>query len=161
MLARHLPAGAEIGLFVGGHRWHGHALRETGFRSFFREGFPETQVLDTLVNLDTADLTYEATLSLLAGRPRLAGIYCAGGGMEGTVQAIRDEGSGRGIALVVNELTDISRLALGDGIASLVIATPITDLAARLMQLATAAVLGQDVPGQVFLPMALHLPESL
>ena len=161
MIARRLPPGAEIGLFVGGHRWHGHALRETGFRSYFRETLPETQVLDTLVNLDTAELTYEATLSLLAGRPRLAGLYCAGGGMEGTVQAIRDEGSGRGIALVVNELTEISRLALSDGIAVLAIATPITELAARVMQMAAAAVKGGEIAGQVFVPMALHLPESL
>lgn len=161
MIASRLPPDAEIGLFVGGHRWHGHALRETGFRSFFREAFPETQVLDTLVNLDTADLTYEATLSLLAGRPRLSGLYCAGGGMEGTIQALRDEGSGRGIALVVNELTDISRLALSDGIAVLAIATPIAELATRLMQMATAAVAGAEPPGQVFVPMALHLPESL
>ena len=161
MIARRLPPGAEIGLFVGGHRWHGHALRETGFRSFFREAASEALVLDTQVNLDTADLTYEATLSLLARRPRLAGLYCAGGGMEGTVQAIRDEGGGRGIALVVNELTEISRLALSDGIAVLAIATPIAELAARVMQMAATAVTGAEVPGQVFVPMALHLPESL
>ena len=81
--------------------------------------------------------------------------------MEGTIQALRDEGSGRGIALVVNELTDISRLALSDGIAVLAIATPIAELATRLMQMATAAVAGAEPPGQVFVPMALHLPESL
>ena len=163
MIARNLPAAAEIGLFVGGHRWHGHELRETGFRSFFREAAPQARVLDAMVNLDTPELAYEATLDLMARRPALAGIYCAGGGMEGTIKAIREEGMGRAIALVVNELTEESRLALADGIASLVIATPIRRLAAELMAMMRAAIKDgpAETPGQVFLPMDLHLPESL
>ncbi len=163
MIARGLPDHAEIGLFVGGHRWHGHELRETGFRSYFRQVVPSALVLDALVNLDTPELTYAATLDLMARRPALAGIYCAGGGMEGTIQAIRDEGVGRPITLVVNELTDISRTALADGVVSLVIATPLPRLARELMALMTALPTEgpTQMPGQVFLPMDLHLPESL
>lgn len=163
MIARGLPEGAEVGLFVGGHRWHGHELRETGFRSYCRESAAGVRVLDALVNLETPELAYEATLDLMARRPALAGIYCAGGGMEGTIQAIRDEGAGRGIALVVNELTEVSRMALADGIVALVIATPLRRLAGELLNLMLAAAnapAGQ-AQGQVFLPMDLHLPESL
>lgn len=148
-----LPQRAQIGPLVGGHRWHGHELREAA---------PGVQVLETLVNLDTPALAHEATLDLMARR-RLAGIYCAGGGMEGTIQAIRDEGMGRGITLVVNELTEASRLALADGIAARVIATPIRRLAAELMaQMVAAGRNGRPgSPGQILLPVDLHLPESL
>ena len=163
MIGRGLPADGQIGLFVGGHRWHGHELRETGFRSYFREHRPEIEVLDTLVNLDTPDLAYEAMLELMARRPRLAGLYCAGGGMEGCIRAIRDEGVGRGIALVVNELTDVSRSALADGIVMMVIATPLRLLAQDLIGLMTEAARRgpTGTTGQLFLPMELHLPESL
>ncbi|HRM74265.1 MAG TPA: LacI family transcriptional regulator, partial [Paracoccus sp. (in: a-proteobacteria)] len=54
-LARH-PG--KVGLFVGGPRFHGHELRETGFRSFFRDAAPDFQLLDTQINLETRQLTY-------------------------------------------------------------------------------------------------------
>ncbi len=41
-------------------------MREAGFRSYFREFAPQFHILDTLVNLETRQLTYEATLDLLA-----------------------------------------------------------------------------------------------
>jgi LacI family transcriptional regulator len=67
----------------GGYRWHGHELREAGFRSWFREFAPQFQMLDTLVNLETRQLTYEATLDLLNRQRSFRGMYVAGGGMEG------------------------------------------------------------------------------
>jgi LacI family transcriptional regulator len=72
-----------VAVFVGGYRWHGHELREAGFRSWFREFAPQFQLLDTLVNLETRQLTYEATLDLLNRQRELKGMYVAGGGMEG------------------------------------------------------------------------------
>ena len=89
MVATAAPRAGKVAIFVGGHRWHGHELREAGFRSYFREHAPQFEVLDTLVNLETRELTYEATLDLLARYPDLTGIYCAGGGMEGAIAALR------------------------------------------------------------------------
>lgn len=42
MLARAIPkgAGGALALFVGGQLWHGHELRETGFRSYIRRERP-------------------------------------------------------------------------------------------------------------------------
>ncbi|GLS85840.1 LacI family transcriptional regulator [Cypionkella aquatica] len=153
----------EIALFVGGHRWHGHELRETGFRAYFRENRPDLTLLETQVNLDTAKLSYEATLSLLKRHPTLAGIYCAGGGREGIIDAIRDEGRVGSVEIVANELTDFSRRAMADGVLSLVIDTPIRAICTELFDLALRAVTrgpGQS-SGQVFLPMNLVLPESI
>ena len=77
-------------LFVGGHRWHGHELRETGFRTYLRETAPQLEVMETFVNLETRQLTYETTLAMLARQPDLRGIYVAGGGMEGAIAALRE-----------------------------------------------------------------------
>ncbi len=55
MIAATTHRPGKIAVFVGGHRWHGHELRETGFRSYFREFAPQFRVLDTLVNLETGN----------------------------------------------------------------------------------------------------------
>ncbi|WP_201455737.1 LacI family DNA-binding transcriptional regulator [Tropicimonas marinistellae] len=153
----------KLAVFVGGYRWHGHDLRETGFRSYAREYAPGFQVLDTLVNLETRQLTYEATLDLLERHPTLTGIYCAGGGMEGCIAALREKRAPGEVALVVNEVTPESRQALVDRYIALVIATPLPRLCADLIDLSAQALKDGSgtLPGQHFLRPDLYLPESL
>jgi LacI family transcriptional regulator len=153
----------KIAVFVGGHRWHGHELRETGFRSYFREYAPQFTILDTLVNLETRQLTYEATLDLLNRHPDLRGIYCAGGGMEGAIAALREVRQPGEITLIVNELTPESRAALISRYVAMAIATPLDRLCADLVSLAAEAVRDGITPlqGQHFLQPDLYLPESV
>jgi hypothetical protein len=144
-IAAHMIATAshhagKIAVFVGGYRWHGHELRETGVRSYFREYAPQFQILDTLINLETRQLTYEATLDLLGRHPDLRGIYCAGGGMEGAIAAVREARAPGEVALVVNELTPESRAALIGRHVTMVIGTPLPRLCDDLVRLATEAV---------------------
>lgn len=156
----------KVAVFVGGHRWHGHELRETGFRNWYREFRPDCSVLDTLVNLETRDLTYEATLDLLARHPDLVGMHVAGGGMEGAIAALREARAPGEVALVVNELVPESRAALADGYATLVIATPLEQLAMEVVDLLARAVSDSSQSevtpiGQRFLEAIYHLPESV
>jgi len=167
-IAAHMIATAshhagKIAVFVGGYRWHGHELRETGVRSYFREYAPQFQILDTLINLETRQLTYEATLDLLGRHPDLRGIYCAGGGMEGAIAAVREARAPGEVALVVNELTPESRAALIGRHVTMVIGTPLPRLCDDLVRLATEAVSGglPPVQAQHFLRPDLHLPESV
>ena len=163
MIATSIHRPAKIAVFVGGYRWHGHELREAGFRSYLREYGAQHQVLDTLVNLETRQLTYEATLDLLARHPDLRGIYCAGGGMEGAIAALREVRQPGDVALVVNEITPESRAGLADRYVSMVIATPLTLLCRDLFELAWQS-LGDGLtplPGQHFLEPVLYLPESV
>jgi LacI family transcriptional regulator len=159
--AVHRPG--KVGIFVGGHRWHGHELRETGFRSYFREHAPQFEVLNTLVNLETRQLTYEATLDLLSRHPSLCAIYCAGGGMEGAIAALRETRKPRDVALIVNELTPESRRALTDRYVELAIGTPLARVCDDLFALARTALESSETvfPGQHFLQPELYLPESI
>lgn len=159
--AVHRPG--KIAVFVGGHRWHGHELRETGFRTYFREYAPQFTVLDTLVNLETRQLTYEATLDLLSRHPDLRGIYCAGGGMEGAIAALREARNPGDVHLVVNELTPESRLGLADRYVTMVIATPLRQVCEAVVGLGIELVRDKDatLPGQLFLQPDLFLPESV
>jgi LacI family transcriptional regulator, galactose operon repressor len=151
----------KIALFVGGNRWHGHELREMGFRVQLRETGEQFELLDTLVNLETRQLTYEATLDLLSRHPELTGLYLAGGGMEGAIAALREEVAPDCIALVVNEHTPESHRAMADGYVSTIIGTPLDALCSQVIEAALSLKLGRkDQPGgQVFFDPLLYLPE--
>ena len=149
----------KLAVFVGGHRWHGHDLREAGFRSFFREHLPRFEVLDTLVNLETPLLTHEATLDLFSRYPDVVGIYVAGGGMEGAISALREERAPGEVALVVNQFTTESRRGLADGYVTSVIGTPTEPLSHDLVDMMTKSVQKTHVPGQFFLEPVVHIPE--
>lgn len=151
----------KLAIFVGGNRWHGHDLREVGFRSFVRGTGAGFTVLDTLVNLETRQLTYEATLDLLDRHPDLKGIYVAGGGMEGAIAALRELHPEPKVALVVNEFTSESRTALIDGYAIMAISTPLSDLCHDLVDMMIRSHLErEDWPSaQHFLEPRVMLPE--
>ncbi|MFZ7091352.1 LacI family DNA-binding transcriptional regulator [Primorskyibacter sp. 2E233] len=152
----------KLAIFVGGNRWHGHILRETGFQSYLREFASGFTMLDTLVNLETRQVTYEATLDLLNRHPDLRGIYVAGGGMEGAIAALREMRPAGKVALVVNELTSDSRKALLDRYVNMVIATPLAELCRNLIDLMVLAAKNGPAgnTGQHFLTPQLFCPES-
>lgn len=153
----------KIGIFIGGHRFHGHELRETGFRSSLREYAPEFELLNPQINLETRQLTHEATVEMLEKHPDLVGIYCAGGGMEGAIAALRDSGRAREVTLFVNEMTDVTRQALQDGTVSIVFGTPLREICGELVASMVHAVEHgmAETPGQRFLPFQVWTPESL
>lgn len=152
----------KVAVFIGGSRFHGHELRETGFRSFFRDAAPEFHLLDTQINLETRQLTYEATVNLLNRHPDLVGLYVAGGGMEGAIQAVREMGAASRVVLVVNELTPESQAGLQDRTLSIVLRTPIRALAADLIaqMIATSEKGMAETPGQRFFAAEVWTPES-
>lgn len=163
MIAKGAKRPGKVAIFVGSHRFHGHELREMGFRSFFREKGQDFEVLDTLVNLDTSEITHEATANLLAQHPDLVGLYVAGGGMEGAISAIREEGYAGRIQLIVNELTPESKAGLADDVVTMAINTPLPALCRELVSLMVTAIEkgGNAVPGQTFLPFDILLPENI
>ncbi len=163
LLSRMASRPGKIATFIGGHRYHGHELRETGLRSSFREYAPDLEVLSTQLNLEDPRLTYEMTYALLEKHADLAGIYCAGGGMEGAITALREAGRAHEVMLVVNEITDQTREALQDGTVKIVIGTPLRQLCAELIPLMINTVERgmAETPGQRFLPFEVWTPESL
>jgi LacI family transcriptional regulator len=163
LISRTVQKPGKVAVFVGSHRWHGHELRETGFRSYFREYAPDFEILDTMVNLDTRQVTHEATLSLLNWHHDIAGFYVAGGGMEGAIKALREVLPDPLPSVVVNELTDDSRAALQDRIVTAVLATPLQKMCRTLVDLMIATVREgpSNTRGQVFLPFDIHVPESV
>lgn len=163
LLSRIAPRPGKALLFIGGHRYHGHTLREAGFRAYCREYATDLEVLDAVVNLETRQLTQEALLGAMARHPDLVAVYCAGGGMEGAIAALREADTGERIACVVHELTPESRQALLERRICGVFQTPLRDLCQDLM--ATVAYTIRhgmaENPGQRFIAPTLLTPESI
>jgi LacI family transcriptional regulator len=153
----------KVAVIVGSHRWHGHELRETGFRSYFREHARDAKVLDTLINLDTPEVTHEATISLIERHPDLVGFYVAGGGFEGAITALRELQLPRPPSVVVNELTPETASALQEHLIVGAIATPLPMLCRSLVDAMVQAVRDgpTETPRQIFLPFNIHVPESV
>jgi len=160
MMATRLQAPGKVAVFVGGTRWHGQAMRDTGFRTYLHDHAPRITVLDTAVNLETRALTHEATLDLLERVPDLSGLYVAGGGMEGAIAALRAPDR---LTLIVNELTPDSRSALAERYVTMVIATPLEQLCTDLVDRMVGAVLTPDAkrPAPRNPDPLLYLPESV
>lgn len=153
----------KVAVFIGGHRFHGHELRETGFRSYFREYAPQFELLSPQANLETRQLTYEATQEMVARHADLVGIYCAGGGMEGAIAAVREMPYERRPVLIVNELTPESRQGLLERTVAVVMQTPLRQLCEELVALMVHAVEQgmAETPGQRFLTPMILTPESI
>ncbi len=163
MLAQVARAPGPVAIFVGGHRWDGHDLRDQGFRAALRSHGPQLRVLETLVNLETRTMTYDACFGVMRAHPDLRGIYVAGGGMEGAIAALRDAKAAGRVALIVSALTPDSRRAVKEGLVTLVIDTPLEALCRDLIGVMAAnGILAPDRKApDIFLAPALTLPETL
>jgi len=163
LIARTARKPGKVAVFIGSHRFHGQEMRETGFRSYFREYAPEFEMIDTLVNLEAGEIAHEATLDLLQRCPGLAGLYVAGGGMEGVIAALREEDMAGRIVAVCNELTADSRAALADNVIAMAIATPLERLSRELVaQMVHVIENGPaETPGQLFLPFDMYVSENI
>lgn len=153
----------KIGILLGSHRYLSQELAEVSFRSYMRENAPGFQVLEPLVNLDDSRIAYEAVVDMISSNPDLVGVYAAGGGADGLVQALRDEGAGGRIVAVCNELTSTTRSALIDGTLDVVLDTPVVDVSRRAVDLMARLAGGEtwDMVQTIQLPANLIISESL
>lgn len=163
LLTRISQRPGKVALFIGGHRYHGHTLREAGFRAYCREFAPEFEVMDAIVNLETRQLTRDALEGAMTRHPDLVGVYCAGGGMEGAIAALRDARASGRIGCVVHELTPESRQALMERQLDGVFQTPLKDICTDLIATAihTAEQGMAENPGQRFVTPCLLTPEII
>jgi LacI family transcriptional regulator, galactose operon repressor len=163
LLSRCMARPAKVAIFVGSHRFHGHELREIGARSYFREAAPELEIIDTQISLETLALAHEALLDLLRHHGNLGGVYVAGGGTEGAIAALREESRPGALALVCNELNDVTRAGLADGFVSAVISTPLATLSREAVAQMLAALdpAAPPPPDQTILPFEIFVSENI
>lgn len=119
----------KVGILVGNHRYRGQEMNEAGFRSYFREHAPEFTLLEPLSTFETSAVAEEMTEKLLSENPDMKGLFVAGGGISGAMNALRTSGRADKIVTVAHQLMDYTRTGLLDGTISMVLNDPLDKLA--------------------------------
>jgi LacI family transcriptional regulator len=153
----------KIGILVGSHRYSNQELAEISFRSYMREHAPEFTLLEPIVNLDDERIAYEAVIDMVESNPDLVAVYSCGGGQDGLIRALRDESAGRRIVTVCNELTATTRAALIDGTVDLLLGTPTSAIATRIVELMAKACSVAELPHlpPILFAADLHISENI
>lgn len=139
-ISRFSRAPGKVALIVGSHRYLCQEQNEISFRSYLREYAPEFQVLETLISLDDIHLAQESILELLKQHPDLAGLYVAGGGIEGVIQGLNEGEAPAGLVTICHDLTEVTRQALIEGRVDMVISHPQEWMASRLLDVMGEAI---------------------
>jgi LacI family transcriptional regulator len=163
MVTRTAAAAGKIGIIIGSHRFLCQETAESSFRSYLREHAPAFQPLESLVNLEDPRLARRATLDLLRHNADLVGLYICGGGADGVIAAAREVGGSRRIAIVCNEITPTTRLALIDGVLTAVVATRVEAMARGAVEAMGKAMLSgpPERPGEILVPFDLLIAENV
>jgi LacI family transcriptional regulator len=156
--------GGTVAVLLGGHRFLGHEQREAGVRSFFEEKAPQFRVLPPIITLDNGAITEEATLDLLARHPDLRGIYVAGGGVEGVINALAATPQRHPLCVILQEPTVESRQAMRKGLVTLVIDSQPQLIAKALIDVMVQLPKAQTIDPQrhrVMVPLQIVTPENI
>lgn len=152
----------KVGLILGSHRYLCQEQCEVSFRSWLRESAPAFQVLESLVSLEDVGLARATTQELLHLHPDLVGVYVAGGGVEGVIEALR-EAARPDLVVVCHDLTEVTRQAVLDGCVTLLLSHPYDWMAVRLCEAMVSAV--RTPPGgtklQAALPFVVCTPANM
>ena len=154
----------KVAVFVGSHRYECQESCETGFRSYLRELAPSFELLEPLATLESERFAYEGTLDLLKRTPELAGLYVAGGGVEGVMRALDESGAAGKVVAIGHDLTERTRAGLVHGTLQAVLSHPLELLAERAVELMarlTGAPEGRDRFTQVIVPFEIFTPENV
>jgi LacI family transcriptional regulator len=156
-------APGKLGILVGNHRYRCQEMNESGFRSYFREHAPRFTLLEPLTTFETKAVAQEMTEKLLREHPDLAGLYVAGGGISGTLAALRDSKQAGRMVVVGYELMDVTRAALLDGTLTFVISHPLERLAREAIdRMARAATTPMEATDHTsILPFEIYTRENI
>ena len=119
----------RVGILVGNHRYRCQELNESGLRSYCREHGADFTLLEPVQTFEDKSIARDLTERLLRTEPDLVGLYVAGGGMAGVLEALRASGRGRSLVTVGHDLTEHTRMGLIDNDLSLVLAHPVQRMA--------------------------------
>jgi LacI family transcriptional regulator len=153
----------KIGVLVGNYRYRCQEMNEIGFRSYFRELASEFTILEPLSTFETNAVAEEMTETLINQNPDLIGLFIAGGGISGAMNALRTRGKAGHVMGLGFELTDNTRAGLLDGTLTMVLGHPLERLAQETINgMLRAIKLGAEAGKQItVLPFDTYTRESV
>jgi LacI family transcriptional regulator len=151
----------RIAILVGNHRYRCQESNESGFRSYCREHAQDFTILEPMQTFEDRAIARDVTDQILIREPDLVGLYVAGGGMPGVLEALRASDRAEKLVVVGHELTEHTRGGLIDGILSLVVGHPITRMANEAISVMASDVRSLALPSKRMFGLDLFTPESI
>ena len=153
----------KVGILVGNHRYRGQEMNEAGFRSYFREYAPEFTLLEPLSTFETSAVAEEMTEKLLAENPDMKGLFVAGGGISGAMNALRASGRADKIITVAHQLMNNTHAGLLDGTITMVLNDPLDKLAKEAFAIMIRSCTNPEERGRstTVLPFEIYTREDI
>ncbi|MGE0213277.1 MAG: LacI family DNA-binding transcriptional regulator [Parvibaculaceae bacterium] len=152
----------SVGVIAGSLGLRDHVERLYGFNQVLSSDFRTLSVLSPREARDDWRKVRATTLKLIEETPNLVGLYNAGAGNRGVVQALEETGRARDIVFIAHELTPHSRAALIAGAIDAVINQDAGHEVRSAVRVLTASVDRMPiVPEQERIRIDVFLPHNL
>lgn len=153
----------SIAIFVGNHRFRGQDIKESGYRTFFREHQSELKFLEPVSTYESALVAHDQTIQLFKKFDDIAAIYIAGGGISGVIEALEELELPEKPFVIGHELTDSTRKGLMNGQLDVCITTPLEQLSKTAIETMIHALKnGDDLSSaNVRLPFEIYTSENI
>ena len=153
----------RVAVFIGNHRYQCQDISDASFRSYIREHADHLSVDDSRPTHEEPKEAYRLVGSLLADADDLVGIYIAGGGISGVLQALRERSEHRRITIVCRDIGPETRKGLAEGLITAALCHPLEQTSRQLVQTMLDAIKQADrsVVLQRTIAFEIVTPESL
>ena len=147
LMGRLTRQSGSVLVVTGGELYRVHEDREIGFRACLRQDFPQISEAVVVYGQDDAEGNYHGVRQALRQRNDIIGIYNVGGGHQGVVRALKDEGIANEVVFLGHNLTSRTKSYLLDGTMDIVI-----HLNVRIVAEQTVAALVSHLENRPFKP---------
>ncbi|MDL2405436.1 LacI family DNA-binding transcriptional regulator [Rhizobium calliandrae] len=152
----------DVTVLAGSMLVRDHRERLEGFASVMAAEFPQLRLLPVLEGRDDPEIANALVSEALSGSNSIIGIYSLGAGNRGLIRALKATGHGRGLTVVVHELTEHTRAALQDGTIDAVLNQDAGHEVRSAIRVMKATADGQDViAGQERIRLDIFLKDNL
>ncbi len=164
-IAKTSPSRGRVALFIGNHRYQCQDVADASFRSYMRENAPELTLEDTRPTHEEPDEAYAMVKELLARRSDLVGIFMGGGGISGTLQALREAPieSRRNVSVISRDIGPETLKGLTEGLMTAALCLPLEQASDRLIATMIDSIESQGSGAMLLrtVPFEIVTPESI
>lgn len=152
-----------VALFVGNHRYRCQESNEIGFRSYFREHAPEFELLDVHSTYEKDEIAQDLTERLLESSPNVVGLYVAGGGLRGALEALREIGPEKLPLVIGHDLSPAHIQGLLDGTVTVLLANQVDRLVSETLStmIRAASDSNSEIRYERILPFVTYTRENI
>lgn len=160
-MSRLRPAGGKIAVLVGSDRYLCQQQYEASFAEYLRVTGCPFELLPSLRTHENDKTASKITTDLLNRHPDLAGIFMAGGGVDGIVDALKNFPD-RKITLISTEISESTHLDLVNGHVDVALSHPLREVAEQTIRALEASTSTAEHSGPIAhtVPVKIAISEN-